>query len=93
MADLKSKKLIVLKGFLFMAIVAVSASLLYAQSPALKTAFLLTLVIWASARAYYFLFYVLYEYVDRRFKYAGLFSLIKAIRQGHSSSRKDQSPR
>ena len=91
MADLKSKKLIVLKGFLFMAIVAVSASLLYAQSPALKTAFLLTLVIWASA--YYFLFYVLYEYVDRRFKYAGLFSLIKAIRQGHSSSRKDQSPR
>jgi len=36
-------------------------------------------LIWASARFYYFLFYVLHSYVDSRYKYAGIVALLKSL--------------
>ena len=43
---------------------------------------LLMLLAWASARFYYFLFYVLEHYVDPGLKYAGILALLRQIRRG-----------
>jgi hypothetical protein len=79
MSDLRSKKLIVAKGILFLVIAAISASLLLVESPSWTTAVLLLLVIWASCRFYYFLFYVLEKYVDPTLRYSGIAGLVQAL--------------
>ena len=79
MADLQSKRWIVAKGLMFMAMVGLAAGLLLLEHPTARTAALLLILIWAAARAYYFLFYVLERYVDPRLRYAGLLALVQAI--------------
>lgn len=74
MTDLKNKRTIYLKAFLFIAIGAISGGLLLAQSFAWPTAALLCLVIWSFCRVYYFAFYVIEHYVDPQFRFAGLFA-------------------
>ena len=79
MTDIRSKNIIVLKGILFLSIIAGSATILLLEQPTLKAAVLVGVLIWASARFYYFLFYVLEKYVDPSLRYAGLFALLSAI--------------
>ena len=87
MGDLKSNKLIVLKGILFLCLVAGVVMLILLEHPSLRLAGLLAVLIWASARLYYFLFYVLEKYVDPTLRYAGLLDLLKAI-MGRRRNRK-----
>ena len=75
------------------AIVAGAASLLWLASPTLRTAGLLAVLVWASCRFYYFLFYVLETYVDPRLRYAGLRSLAAAAWRHRRSSPKPSDPR
>ncbi len=79
MADLKSSKLIYLKGFLLLAILASSASFIIFESPSWYIAILVGVTIWASARFYYFMFYVIEKYVDSNYKFAGILSFLKYI--------------
>jgi hypothetical protein len=79
MGDLKNRHLIVLKGFLFLLIVLLCAGALFILNPDWRTALLILLLIWASARFYYFLFYVLEKYVDPSLKYAGLTDMLRKI--------------
>jgi hypothetical protein len=79
MPDLKSTKLIYLKGLLFAVMLAVSAALLLAESCTWKTAFLVAILIWSSARLYYFMFYVIEKYTDPAFKFAGIFSFVQYL--------------
>lgn len=79
MADLRSKPLIVAKGLLFLAILVLAGGLILAIAPGWRTACLLALVSWASARFYYFLFYVLEHYVDPTLRYAGLGALVQEL--------------
>jgi hypothetical protein len=79
MGDLKSKKAIVLKGVLFCCIIVGAAALILLERPSLQTAALLVVLVWASARSYYFLFYVLEKYVDPSLRYSGLFALLTAL--------------
>lgn len=79
MSDLKNKKLIYLKGFLFLAILIVSASLIIFELPEWKIVVLLVLTIWASARLYYFMFYVIEKYVDPDYKFSSIYSFIKYL--------------
>lgn len=79
MADLASKKVIVLKGVLFLGIVLGAGTLLFLERPTVRTAVLLAMLVWASARFYYFLFYVLEKYVDPSMRYAGLLALLSTI--------------
>ncbi len=74
MKDLKSHRLIWLKGGLFLALGSGSAALLLAETTTLKTALLLALTVWAFCRAYYFAFYVIGHYVDPSYRFSGLFS-------------------
>jgi hypothetical protein len=79
MSDLKSKPLIVLKGLLFLLIVVTTAGGLFAMDPGWRTAALILVLIWASARFYYFLFYVLEKYVDPTLKYAGVGDMLMQL--------------
>jgi hypothetical protein len=79
MTDIRSKKLIVLKGVLFLFIIVGSATFILMKEPTLAVALTLCVLIWASARFYYFLFYVLERYVDPNLRYAGLFALLRSM--------------
>ena len=87
MADLKSKNWIVAKGLLFLAIAMVSAFLILLEEPSLRVTALLLLLVWASCRFYYFLFYVLEHYVDPTMRYAGLWDLLMGMKKRKESSR------
>jgi hypothetical protein len=83
MGDLKSKRLIVIKGSLFLALSAAAAGLILLDDLSVRMAALLALLVWSSCRFYYFLFYVLEKYVDANLRYAGLLALIGALRRRH----------
>lgn len=74
MGDLKNPKLIVAKGILFLVAGTMAAGLLLALCPDLRIAALLAIAVWCFARFYYFAFYVIQNYVDPGFKFAGLAS-------------------
>jgi hypothetical protein len=63
-----------MKGALFALIGTTASLLVLAELPTLKIAMLLGLAIWAFCRAYYFAFYVIEHYLDRRYRFSGLWS-------------------
>jgi len=73
------------KAILFLVIGGTSATLLFAQNAKLQTAVLLALVVWSFCRAYYFAFYVIEHYIDRNFRFAGLFAFAKYLRKRNSA--------
>ena len=79
MSDIRSPKLLYAKGTLFLLLGILAAGLLLAERPTFKTAFLLGIAIWAFARAYYFVFYVIEHYIDGDYKFAGLTSFVKYL--------------
>lgn len=79
MGDLKSKKLIYLKGFLFVFGGIMASLIVIMEHPSWKVALMLALAIWCFCRAYYFAFYVIEHYVDSTYKFAGLWSFIKYL--------------
>jgi len=74
--DIKSVRLLWIKGILFLLIGAVSSVLLLLESPSLKVGLLLALAVWAFCRAYYFAFYVIEHYADPGYRFAGLISFL-----------------
>lgn len=94
--DLKSPTLIVLKGLLFFGCVALSALGLCLETQEPRTIVLVLVLIWASARSYYFLFYVLHRYVDPSLAYSGLFSILSAwgtARRARAARAANDTPR
>ena len=85
MGDLKSPRLIYLKGFLFLVAGLLAAGAILIESPTLRTAALLGIAIWSFCRLYYFMFYVIEKYVDASYKFAGIYSfLVYLIRKRRS---------
>jgi hypothetical protein len=83
--DITSKRLLHLKGFLFLFLGLMAAGILVAESRSLTTVALLVITIWAFCRFYYYLFYVLERYVGRDQKYAGLLDALSfALRSAFS---------
>ncbi|QDT24485.1 hypothetical protein [Gimesia chilikensis] len=79
MADLKSRQLIYLKGFLFLMILLIAGGLILFETRSWQIAILLLLVVWSSARLYYFMFYVIEKYVDPEYKFAGIGSFLQYL--------------
>jgi len=77
MQDIKSKRLIYLKGMLFLLGGIMAAVILLIEQPSIKVAVLLAIAVWCFARAYYFAFYVIEHYVDANYKFAGLWSFVR----------------
>ena len=76
MADIRSPRLLYIKGALLLGLGLLASAMLLVENPSLRTAALLAIAIWAFARAYYFAFYVIEHYIDSGFRYAGLSSFI-----------------
>ncbi len=74
--DLCDPMWIHVKGWLFLVIVLMASALILLDAPSLRAAALLALIAWASARFYYYLFYVIERYVDPSFRFAGVWSAV-----------------
>jgi hypothetical protein len=79
MGDLKSPRLIVLKGFLFLLLGCLAGGLIIAEQPTLKLLVLLALTVWSFCRCYYFAFYVVEHYIDPSYKFSGLISVVRYL--------------
>jgi hypothetical protein len=79
MTDITNTKLILFKGFLFLAVGLLSSVLIILEHPTLKVALLLIIAIWSFARFYYFSFYVIEHYVDSSYKFSGLWSFAQYL--------------
>lgn len=64
---------------MFLGIAAMAAALVLFESPTIRTAVLLVLLVWAACRFYYFTFYALERYVDSSLRYAGIIALVRTI--------------
>lgn len=77
--DLKSAKAMYWKAGLFLVAGIACAVGLLVQSPDLRTAFLLAVMVWSFCRLYYFLFYVIERYIDPSFRFDGIFSALRYL--------------
>jgi len=77
--DLKSAKAMYLKAWLFLLAGMVAAVGLFGETPTLRTAFLLAVLVWSFCRLYYFLFYVIERYIDPSFKFDGIVSALRYL--------------
>jgi hypothetical protein len=75
--DIRSPRLLYLKGVLFVVLGLVASAGILIERPSLRVAALLAIAVWAFARAYYFAFYVVEHYVDGDYKFAGLGSFVR----------------
>jgi hypothetical protein len=91
-ADLRSSKVLYLKGALFVVLGGMASGLLLWEHPTLKTALLLCLAVWGFARAYYFAFYVIQHYIDGTFRYSGLWAFLKYIVRSRDASPPPRGP-
>lgn len=82
LGDLKSPRLIYTKGALFLVAAGIAAGLLLVEKPTWRVGLLLAMAIWCSCRFYYFAFYVIEHYVDRRYRFDGLWSFAMYLVRG-----------
>jgi hypothetical protein len=82
MKDIKSHRVLWLKGALFLMLGMGAGLLLLAEVPTLKATLLLALTLWGFCRAYYFAFYVIEHYVDPSYRFSGLGSFARYALQG-----------
>jgi hypothetical protein len=75
--DLTSPWWIYAKAVGFVLIGLSASALILLQMPRWDVAIYLAISIWAFARAYYFAFYVVENYIDPNYRYAGLISFLK----------------
>lgn len=79
MTDISYRPLLVLKGLLFLAIAALSGTLVLLINGRWVELLFLFLCIWSSCRFYYFLFHVLEKYVGLDGRYAGISDLFMRL--------------
>jgi len=77
MKDLANPTAIKIKGALFLLVGILSAALLLAENPTIKTALLFLVSVWCFCRFYYFAFYVIEHYVDPSYRFSGLISFAR----------------
>lgn len=90
MGDLKSRRLILLKGWLFLLAGLLAGGLLLYENLTWRNGLLLVICVWCFCRFYYFAFYVIEHYVDGEYKYAGLWDFVKYSWQKRRSNVKGE---
>lgn len=86
MADLQNRGIILLKGWLFLLIAAISFVLLALKLADIQSILLLTICVWSACRFYYFAFYVIQHYVDDRYRFAGLLDFVSYLWNSRNSN-------
>ena len=79
LGDLKNTRVIIAKGFLFLATGSIAAGLLIVDHPDVRTGLLLLITVWSFCRFYYFVFYVIQHYVDPTYHFSGLTSFVRYL--------------
>jgi hypothetical protein len=79
LGDIRSPKLLYLKAGLFVLCGLLAGGLILVEVPTLKVAGLLVLTVWAFCRTYYFAFYVVQQYADPGYRFAGLASFARYL--------------
>jgi hypothetical protein len=87
LGDIRNPRLMYAKAVMLMAIGLFAGALLILEYPAWRTAALLLICIWAFCRAYYFAFYVIQNYIDPQFRFAGLLAFFRYLRSRRVDSR------
>ena len=77
--DLVNPKWMYLKAIGFVLIAFLCAASLFIKLMELDTVVLIVCLVWASARAYYFCFFVIEKYIDPEYKFAGVGSAIRYV--------------
>ena len=92
LGDIKSPRLIYIKGFLFLFTGLTAVLALILENPNLRDTFLLLVAIWSFSRFYYFAFYVIEHYVDPGYRFAGLWSFFLYLLQRRSDPGRESPP-
>ena len=79
MGDIRSPRLLYIKGALFLGLGLMASAILLIENPSVRTAALLAVAVWGFARAYYFAFYVVEHYIDGDYRFAGLLSFVRYL--------------
>jgi hypothetical protein len=79
MRNLTNPPWIQAKGFLFLFLGSLSATMLFFEHPTIKVALLLMLAVWSFCLFYYFAFYVIERYVDPNYRFSGLLSFARCV--------------
>ncbi len=88
MRDLKGARWMYLKTALFLVLLLSSCALVLLEAVMWRTAGLLVVIVWASARLYYFAFYVIERYIDPAYRFSGLWSaMLYLIRRSAQDGR------
>ena len=97
MADIRDPRLLYIKGGLFLLLGTCASVALLLECPRTKVAVLLGIAVWGFCRAYYFAFYVIEHYVDREYRFAGLWSFARYLarrrRTGEQNEKQPRHPR
>jgi hypothetical protein len=88
MTNLTNPTLIKMKGILFLLLGLFAASLIVLEHPEWRVGLLLGVAIWSFCRFYYFAFYVIENYVDLTFRFAGLWTFFRYLITQHHDDRK-----
>lgn len=92
MGDLKSPRVIIAKGFLFLFAGILAGAILLWEHPEPKVAALLAVAVWCFSRFYYFAFYVIERYVDGQYRFAGLGSFFLYLVRRRSGKPRTPQP-
>jgi len=77
MNDIRSPRLLYFKGLCFALAGLLASVIILIKHPDLTLALLLACAVWCFARAYYFVFYVIEHYIDRKYRYRGIVSFLQ----------------
>lgn len=88
MSNITDPKLLWIKGSLFVLLGLIAFVLVALLSGSLSVVVATAIAIWAFCRAYYFAFYVIEHYIDRRYRFAGLTSVVRYWLSEHSATEK-----
>jgi hypothetical protein len=88
--DITRPRVLYLKAALFVCGGILASTIILVDHPSWKVAAMLTLAIWCFARAYYFAFYVVQQYADPTYRFAGLGAFVMyLVRRGRARSSND----
>ena len=79
MKEITDPRWIKIKGILFLIVGLMASAILLLENPKLEVALLLLIAIWCFCRFYYFAFYVIEHYVDKNYRFSGLWSFTQYL--------------
>jgi hypothetical protein len=91
MTTLTNPRWIKAKGLLFLLLGTLAAALILIEHPDWRIGLLLAIAIWSFCRFYDFAFYVIENYVDPSYRFAGLSSFFRYLLTRRHNDRREPS--